>query len=421
MSDILIIGAGAAGLYAARSLSSAGHSVRVLEARDRIGGRIFTSKDKSFTGPVEYGAEFIHGDLPLTQSLAKEAGVKLREGGGKSWTVDTGRIVEEDMFDQHWSDMVYRLKRLKEDVPIAEFLQMYFSDKQYDDLRESVTKFVEGFDAADATKISSFALRDEWTSGDATKGYHLVGGYGQLIEFLKTQSERHGVTFHLSTIVSEIAWKKNEVTVTAFSGKKFTAEKLIITIPPAVLRTGIVKILPEPTQHLEALQKIETGSVVKFLIEFREAEWENDNPHFRQFPEAHFIFSDAYVPTWWSQRPWPMPLLTGWLSGPVASSLNKPAEELLNDGIRSLGYIFDCNEEQLRSKIVAAKVINWGADPFAGGAYAYKTVETPAALEVLTQPIDNTIFFAGEAYYKGVEMGTVEAAFASAASVARQW
>ncbi|HEX8060924.1 MAG TPA: FAD-dependent oxidoreductase, partial [Cyclobacteriaceae bacterium] len=91
MSSIIIIGAGAAGLTAARSLGKTGKQVTVLEARNRVGGRIFTSTDGGFSQPVENGAEFIHGDLPLTQQLAKEAGVKFRDGDGRQWNVESGK------------------------------------------------------------------------------------------------------------------------------------------------------------------------------------------------------------------------------------------------------------------------------------------------------------------------------------------
>ena len=168
-----------------------------------------------------------------------------------------------------------------------------------------------------------------------------------------------------------------------------------------------------------------TGGVIKFLVEFTEAVWEKGNNveharEFRKFPGAYFIFSDAYVPTWWTQSPSEFPLLTGWLSGPGSLSLKLSDEELLNEGVRSLGYIFDCPENIVRSRIRAAKVINWVSDPFARGAYAYKTTETTEVIELLSRPVENTVFFAGEAYYHGPEMGTVEAALATGEEVAKR-
>jgi monoamine oxidase len=421
MFPIIIIGAGAAGLSAAKALGRTGREVVVLEARDRIGGRIFTTREGNFTVPIENGAEFIHGDLPHTQELAKAARVSLREGNGRQWNVESGSKEEGEFFDENWGKLIHELKSLDRDMPIAEFLSTRFADEKYRNLRESVTNFVQGFDAADTTKASAFALREEWTETDATTGYHLVGGYSQLMEYLFEQCRLDDVVFHFACVVKQIYWERDKVTVICDNGERYDGAKVLITIPPAVLKYGGLQLFPEPKAHIAALKKIETGGVIKFMVEFDEAEWENDdNDDFRQFPDAHFIFSDAWVPTWWSQRPSPVPLLTGWLSGPITTTLKMSDEDLLNEAVKSLGYIFDCREDVLRSHIRAAKVINWVEDPFSRGAYAYKTVDTPEAIKVLSMPLEDTVYFAGEAYYEGAEMGTVEAALASGESAARK-
>ncbi len=421
MSSVIVIGAGASGLAAARILSKRGKQVVVIEARDRIGGRTFTSSIDGFSMPVEFGAEFIHGDLPLTQRLAKEAGVALREGSGRQYSVESGKKQEGEFFDTGWDKLIGALKKLDHDMSIAQFLDENFSGKEYESLRESVTRFVEGFDAADANKASAFALRQEWTETDATTGYHLVGGYSSLMEYMYRQCLAGDVSFHFSSTVIEIYWQKDKVTVITDKGERFDAEKLLITIPPAVLKSGAVTFFPEMPEQRGALSKIETGGVIKFLFEFTEAVWDKDgHEDFRKFPEAHFIFSDAYVPTWWTQRPSVFPLLTGWLSGPVTGTIAMSDEELLNEGVKSLGYIFDCPEEKLRSMIRASKVINWASDKFSLGAYAYKTVETSKAIELLSKPVEDTVYFAGEAYHTGPEMGTVEAALASGTAAAQK-
>jgi monoamine oxidase len=421
MLPIIIIGAGASGLSAAKAFGKSGRNVIVLEARDRIGGRIHTTNEKGFSVPIENGAEFIHGDLPHTHALAKAAGVRLREGSGRQWKVESGQKAEEEFFNPDWDKLIGALEALEHDMPIAEFLDRQFPGKKYENLRDSVVRFVQGFDAADVAKASSFALREEWSSTDATTGYHIVGGYSLLMDYLFEQCRLSDVMFHLSTVVKEIHWERDKVSVVCENGERYDGQKLLITIPPAVLRTGTVQFFPEPKEHIAALGNIETGSVVKFLVEFKEAEWENDdNDDFRQFPFAHFIFSDAWVPTWWTQSPSTTPLLTGWLSGPIATNLKLTDEILMDEAVKSLGYIFDCREEVLRSHIRAVKVINWQNDPFSRGAYAYKTVDTPGAIEVLSQPLEDTVYFAGEAYHEGPETGTVEAALASGEDTARK-
>lgn len=419
MSPIIVLGAGAAGLSAANAIGKTGREVIVLEARDRIGGRVFTSREGNFSVPIETGAEFIHGDLPRTQTLAKAAGASLREGDGRQWNVEGGQKEEGEIFDEHWDKLIGELRSLDRDMTIAEFLKLKFPEEKYSSLKDSVTRFVQGFDAADATKASAFALREEWTETDAMKGYHVAGGYSQLMEHLFEQCRRNDVVFHFSSAVTEIYWEHDKVAVICENGERYDGRKVLVTIPPAVLKTGGTRFFPEPKEHLAALNKIETGGVIKFLIEFDEAVWENDDSDdFRQFPDAHFIFSDAWVPTWWSQRPSPTPMLTGWLSGPITLTLKMSSEELLNEAVKSLCYIFDCPDRVLRSHIRAMKVINWVEDPFSRGAYAYKTIDTKEAIRVLSTPLEDTVFFAGEAYYEGAEMGTVEAALASGETTA---
>jgi monoamine oxidase len=421
MTDILIIGAGAAGLTAARSLSRSCKSVVVLEARDRIGGRIHTLHEKDFSVPVEAGAEFIHGDLPLTKALLKEATINFYKGEGDVWNVKNGHLEAGDLFPEEWNELIGALKKLEHDMSIAEFLQKYFNDPKYDELRESILRFVQGYDAADATRASAIALREEWTSEEDLTGYHPEGGYSRAMDFLMNNCTRQGVVFHLSTVVCEIQWRRGHAVVITAQKDQYVAAKVLITAPVAVLRAGVIKFTPEIPQHAKALDKIETGGVIKFLVEFKEAFWENEKiPGFRKMPGLHFLFSDAFVPTWWTKKPKQVPLLTGWLAGPVTKDLHKTPETLWEEGLRSLAYLFDCKKEMLQQQIRAVKIINWVNDPFALGAYAYRTVETPGAMNILSAPIEDTLYFAGEAFYSGPEMGTVEAALASGGEAAEK-
>jgi monoamine oxidase len=150
--------------------------------------------------------------------------------------------------------------------------------------------------------------------------------------------------------------------------------------------------------------------VIKFLFEFRKPVWEGT------LQNAGFIFSDALVPTWWTQLPSAYPLLSGWLSGPA--TLTAPRGDKLADmALQSLAYLFRTSPETIMSELRALEIVDWSRDPFSFGAYAYKTPYTAAALDLLTTPVYDTIYFAGEAFNVGSEMGTVEAALQSAARV----
>jgi monoamine oxidase len=420
MFDVIIIGAGAAGLNAARKLSKQSKSVLIVEARDRIGGRIHTVKSAPFSTPIEYGAEFIHGDLPVTKALLKEAGVPCHKGSGKVWNVQEGKLTPGDFFTAGWDEMLHKLKQLDRDMSIADFLRKYFGGPEHNELRESIHHFVSGYDAADPEKASSLSLREEWLAEEDITGYHPEGGYSRLINFLHGECAKQHVTFELNREVTEITWGKGRVDIHVNDGKIFQASKAIITIPPAVLKTNRLKFSPEIPTYMEAIRKIETGGVIKFLVEFKEAYWENSSGDFQNMNDLHFLFSDAAIPTWWTQRPTTTTLLTGWLAGPVLLEIDRSENALRSKCFQSLAYLFKCSEEKLLEKIRAVKIIDWTADQFACGAYAYRSVDGNGALKVLSTPIEETIYFAGEAYHNGTDMGTVEAALKSAEDIVRK-
>jgi monoamine oxidase len=133
-----------------------------------------------------------------------------------------------------------------------------------------------------------------------------------------------------------------------------------------------------------------------------------------------FLISDAAVPTWWTQHPRGHPVLTGWLAGPRADRVSSlSAADLIEMGLASLAEIFDLPPDRIGRDLVASRAIDWGNDPFARGAYSYATPQTRAAQSALREPDRGSIFFAGEAFYAGAEMGTVEAALASGLDTAR--
>jgi len=420
MKDVIIVGAGAAGLSAARILINSGKSVCILEARDRIGGRIHTICGEGFSVPVEAGAEFMHGELPLTKALTKEANVSYRSGSGRTWTVENNQLTEGDLFHEDWGILMDCMNKLDRDMTIGDFLRTYFCDPKYDSLTDAVKSFVQGYDAADAEKASAFALREEWNSEDI-KGFRPERGYSQLMDYLLAVIQKRGGEVKLSTVVSKIIWKPQHVVLVTDKNEKFESHTVLITAPVAILKRHAIVFEPSLLKHEEALQFLEVGGVIKFLVEFKDRIWERkDSSMYRQMPGLNFLFSDAFVPTWWTQTPAGVPLLTGWLAGPVIQNIQQDDATLLNNAFKSLAYLFGCTVEQLSNEVRAAKVINWAVDSYAFGAYGYKTLKTASALKIFSEPVENTLYFAGEALYDGTEMGTVEAALASGEDVSKR-
>jgi monoamine oxidase len=418
--DVIVIGAGAAGLIAARELAKEGKKVCVLEARDRVGGRIHTEQLNGFTKPIELGAEFIHGELPLTMRLLREAGTNYHADKGKTYEVQNRALIKNQHFVEGMDKLMSKLNELDEDVPLAEFLTAYFNDERYNNLRESVMRFAEGFDVADTTKASSLALRDEWGSGDVEKSFRPDAGYGSMTDFLAEVCAALGCDIFLDTVVKEVKWKKHNVAVIASNDQDYKSKQVIVTVPLGVLQaeeheTAYIKFSPDIEDKRDAAMKLGYGGVIKFNLEFKEAFWESKSHQgVRHMPKLGFLLNDKAVRAWWSQLPVQSPMLTGWIGGPPTDKMKfKSRKELLSVALDTLAYAFDTTKAFLEEQLVATHITNWLTDPFALGAYSYQTVETQTARDILLQPVAGTLFFAGEALTTGESIGTVEAALES--------
>ncbi len=408
--SVLIIGAGASGLMAAAMLAQK-YDVTVLEARQRTGGRIFTIEDK-FGFPAEAGAEFIHGEQPVTEKILGESSTRRLPFEGRFYRKEGGHISRDvDMLDEYWDELVGALNRLQEDQSIGGFIDTHFAGEKYRELRKSVKQFAEGYDAADLTKVSAFALREEWAHQDDDDQSRIRGGYQSLIRHLEQRLEAEGGEILLSTEVSQISWSAASVRVTSTDGQTFTGEKILITVPLGVLQQGRIAFSPELPDHRDAFSKLGFGGVIKFLFQFEPAFWEKTIQ--KKFPGFGFIFSDAAIPTWWSQAPADSPLITGWLGGPEAVSIQKDSNHLFDTAVESMCSLFDVSRETLTSAISTWHIADWVSDPFSCGAYAYATVGSKREIDFLLNPVEDTIYFAGEALYEGIAMGTVEAALRS--------
>jgi monoamine oxidase len=422
-ADVIIIGAGAAGLMAAYELSKAGKQVVILEARNRLGGRMHTLEDDLNT---ELGAEFIHGDLPVTLQLLKEANIEAIPASGEMWHNRDGKFSKNAEQFEHWDLLMEKLNKLETDISIGDFLQQEFGDEKYTTLRAWVTRFVSGYDTADPFKGSAFALRREWQSEDDDEQHRVKGGYGVMTNYLVKASKENGAEFYLNTIAKHIHWTHGQVEVITLANESFKAKQLIIALPLGVLKAdeseqASIAISPSVGMCKEAIDQIGFGSVVKVLLQFKTAFWEDQSVTGTDLSDMGFILSGEAIPTWWTQHPSPSTLLTGWLGGPPAErkkGMNN--DELLEEGLQSISRIFNIDIGKLRNDLVAAHVVNWTTDPFTLGSYAYDTLDSAEARKVLNAPIDHTIYFAGEYLYDGPAMGTVEAALTSGMETARK-
>jgi monoamine oxidase len=177
--------------------------------------------------------------------------------------------------------------------------------------------------------------------------------------------------------------------------------------------TTSISFEPAIDTHTQALQQIGFGAVVKVILQFSEAFW------LRNGKEAGFLLSEETIPTWWTYLPDTDPILTGWLGGPSTARFSEIGEDIIvQEALQSLANIFSIPAAELKTLLTASHVVRWRNDPYALGAYSYNQLFTTSARQLLNESIQNTLFFAGEAMYDGINGGTVEAALHSGEQVA---
>jgi monoamine oxidase len=416
LTDFLVVGAGAAGLITARQLARAGKRVVILEGRDRCGGRIYPLPAEEFGYPAEGGAEFVHGAAPVTRALMREARLSLSPHRGTRWSARTGALLPDESSFPHAGRFYQALREAKADLPIAEFLETHFVGRRYDELRRSITRTVEGYDAADPRCASTFAIRDEWLArGEGQQG-RIAEGYGALVEHLVSDCRRHGAAIHLGAAVTAIEETRGRLAARCRRGATFETDAAILAVPLPLLSE--IALPSTARERIRATADIGFGNVVKILLRFATKWWADHGG--RDLADLSFLLSDATVPTWWTQHPAGYPVLTGWFAGPKADRVSsRTRTELVDMGLASLAEIFDLPADRIRRDLVASRAINWGNDPFARGAYSYATPKTREAQSVLRKPDGGAIFFSGEALYAGPDIGTVEAALASGLETAK--
>jgi monoamine oxidase len=416
LTDFVIVGAGAAGLMTARELARAGKKVTILEARDRCGGRIYPLPAEEFGYPAEGGAEFVHGAAPVTRALMREAGLSLVPIEGTRWGASNGALSPREPRLAHAALLQQALSELKTDLPVTEFLKTHFTERKYAELRDAVKRMVEGYDAADPDRASTFALRDEWMGHGLRQQGRIAGGYGALIKFLVSECCGLGATIHLFSVVTAIEESHGRIAAYCADGTTYEADAVILTVPLPILRD--ISLPDGVHEKAAASTDIGFGNVVKILLRFATKWWTDCGG--RDLSDLSFLFSSAPVPVWWTQHPAEYPVLTGWFAGPKADTVSRlTVSELVNMGLDSLTEIFDQPLHRITRDLIASQAINWGLDAFARGAYSYATLKTWEAQTTLRKSDPGAVFFAGEALYAGRDIGTVEAALANGTQTAQ--
>jgi monoamine oxidase len=421
--DVLVIGAGIAGLAAARALAESGLRVTVLEASSRVGGRIHTIHADGQS--IELGAEFIHGRPPELWSLIEEAGLETYERTGSHFHADSGGLEadsDSDSDDEPEEDPTFApLEALKRfpgpDIPFTDYLEQT-RVPQAD--RRPAIGYVEGFNAADATQASVLALGKQQRAEDAIQGdrlWSLPAGYDQLPAFLADRIRAANGILLLDHTVSLIRWNEGQVEVETSDGT-FHAQRAVITIPLAVLQSRKPTFDPEPKAIFDAVDKLREGQVCRFTLVFRTAFWQS-RPGLE---DLSFLMTTHTVPAvWWTTHPHPTNTITGWAGGPRAAQLLALSKgDLAARACAILAEALSIPVAQLKADLVSVHTHDWQQDPHAQAAYTWLPVGGINAPEQLTQPVEDTLYFAGEHTDTTGHWGTVHAALGSGLRAAAQ-
>jgi monoamine oxidase len=427
-TDVLVVGAGMAGLTAARALTDAGKNVVVVDARPRVGGRILTEMVDGEA--IELGAEFVHGKPPELWKLLDEAALSTWELDGDQLCWKDGKLEacaqgREDDFQ--WLDALKKWRGA--DCSFAEYLERGIASGES---RERLTGYVEGFNAADAQVIGVAALGKQQAAEDEIEGdrlFRVRGGYSRVVDFLTRKILVGRGIFALDTPVNAIRWQRGRVEVECQTqGKKrvFRAKRAVVTLPLGVLQSESVAISPLPEKVMAAARQMRMGDVMRATLVFRKRFWgelpDGESSMREKLRRLSFLYAEGCQPAvWWTTHPQVAPTLTAWSGGPRSEGLR--ALDLTNLAerlVEAVAKLFSLRVEEVRSQLIRCVSHDWQHDPYSGGSYSYAAVGGSLASEEMSEPVQGTLFFAGEHTDTTGHWGTVHGAMRSGMRAAAQ-
>lgn len=430
MSDVVVIGAGMAGLSAALRLSEEGLSVTIVEARERVGGRIFSERVGDCN--VEMGAEFIHGLPQETLTLLERYGLKhyeldgemlVYDGKGNLHQQEEGSAEDESPFGllekmSHWAEV-----HPHRDLSFAEWLaEQNISNGD----KAGAIGYVEGFNASDHRVIGVQGLARQQRSEDAIEGdrlFHVEGGYARLPEAMANDLRARGVEILMGFDVQHVQWG-DSVALIAADGRRLQTRAAVVTLPLGVLQKQSVQWSPEISEINALLPKLRMGPVVRVSMVFKRRWWAD-----RGHPRMSFLFpkdrnSNDGTPrfeVFWTPYPNEQPMITAWAGGCAAERFDGMSNaQILGAAIASLERAFGLANESIMDELVNGYCHNWQQDAHALGAYSYVPVGSLELLEKMTAPAGGVLFFAGEHTDTTGHWGTVHGAIRSGVRAARQ-
>jgi monoamine oxidase len=426
---VIVIGAGAAGLAAANRLAANGIDVIVLEARDRIGGRVWTIRADGLQVPVELGAEFLHGETPELDAIARASRLRVVDVAGRRWTRDRGALKRTDDF---WERLDRPMRRLRDDREpdrsFADAMKRMRGVSNSD--RRLATLFVEGFHAADLHRVSERSLAEGGSPGDEVRERRqarIIEGYGSVVDALAAPILDR---VRLGAPATRVRWRRGSVTVESrnLAGQALettNADAAIVTVPLGVLQSaavpGAIEFDPPLHERMRSAAKLVMGQVVRVALQLDRPFWTEKafakragDDRFDTMSFVQTLSTRVAFPVWWTSYPVRAPLLVGWRGGRIPRELSTASHDRIAAlAIDSLSTILGMTSSAVRRHVVGAFTHDWIRDPFSRGAYTYMAVNGTGACAELARPVQNTIFIAGEHADRQERNGTVHGAIAS--------
>jgi monoamine oxidase len=399
--DVIVVGAGMAGLSAASELRVLGLDVLVLEARNKIGGRVDT--DYEFAShPIERGAEFVHGENVVTWKLIRKFGLQTLSAleDDESFFIDAaGQFLPitqaaklpggDSLKFMSTRPGVYELakawvKSRKPDIDLSSMLKAYgvvLDPKFY----PIVSHSFEGLDAAGLQQLGVYGLVETSYEGDGDADFRIAEGYSALSHHLARELQ-----IRLAEPVDRITWNASGARVTTAAGSTLETRHIVITVPLAQLQRSAIRFEPPLTPDKQnAINRLGAGHIVKIILQFDDPFW----------PASMECFAtDRHTGFWWRpgwNRPDEASVLTAYAGAALADRLVRLGNEAaIQIALDDLTQLFG---NPVKTKYTGGMVLNWQAEPYIEMAYSFCPVGVAGLRRVLSYPVEGVLFFAGEA------------------------